>query len=58
VGYHSKDKILKTIGFNQTDITTVAINHFFTHPRRFNLMIPAAYERLIRQFGADQLSKL
>ena len=58
VGYHSKDKILKTIGFNQTDITTVAINNFFTHPRRFNLMIPAAYERLIRQFGADQLSKL
>lgn len=58
VGYHSKDKILKTIGFNQTDITTVAINHFFTHPRRFNLMIPAVYERLIRQFGADQLSKL
>ncbi|HCV50787.1 MAG TPA: hypothetical protein DGP89_05520 [Saprospirales bacterium] len=58
VGYHSKDKILKTIGFNQTDTTTVAINHFFTHPRRFNLMIPAAYERLIRQFGADQLSKL
>jgi len=58
VGYHSKDKILKTMGFNQTDITTVAINHFFTHPRRFNLMIPAAYERLIRQFGADQLSKL
>ena len=58
VGYHSKDKILKTMGFNQTDITTVAINHFFTHPRRFNLMIPAVYERLIRQFGADQLSKL
>ena len=58
VGYHSKDKILKTIGFNQTETTTVAINHFFTHPRRFNLMIPAAYERLIRQFGADQLSKL
>jgi hypothetical protein len=58
VGYHSKGKILKTIGFNQTDITTVAINHFFTHPRRFNLIIPAAYDRLTRQFGADQLSKL
>jgi len=58
VGYHSQDRILSTIGFNQTDIPTVAINHFFTHPSRFKNLLPAEYERLKRRFGADQLDKL
>lgn len=58
VGYHSRDKILSTIGFNQTDIPTVAINHFFTHPRRFSQVLPTEYERLKRHFGAEQLDQL
>lgn len=58
VGFHSQDKILKTIGFNRTDITTVAINHFFTHPRRFSSILPEAYSRLERQFGAEQLRQV
>ena len=58
LGHHSQDKILKTIGFNKTDIPTVVINYFFTHPRRFNSMFPDVFDRLVRQFGADQLSLL
>lgn len=58
VGYHSQDKILQTLGFNQTDITTVAINHFFTHPRRFSSILPNIYSRLERQFGAEQLARI
>lgn len=58
VGYHSQDKILKTIGFNQTEIPTVAINYFFTHPRRFSQLLPTYYEKLKRHFGADQLDQL
>lgn len=58
IGYHSKNEILKTIGFNATDIPTVAINHFFTHPRRFRAVLPETYNRLKRQFGADQLDHL
>lgn len=58
IGYHSQDKILKIIGFNAVEIPTVAINHFFTHPRRFSKVLPDAYNRLKRQFGADQLDQL
>lgn len=58
IGFHSQDKIMKTIGFNAADIPTIAINHFFTHPRRFSRVLPDAYSRLKRQFGADQLDHL
>lgn len=51
IGGLTKEQILQTIGFNDTYISTVAINHYFTHPIRFKQVLPLHYNRLKNHFN-------
>lgn len=48
----SKEQVLKTIGYPDTYISTVAMNHYFTFPDKFKEILPDKSRQLESIFGS------